>query len=118
MSHNGIFHFTGFTCLDLNDFGYDNSSGADDLFNGSNNGENTGFGLQNYQYAGPRNVDNSSYLQPQEVGSSSRHYTGMEDLGGMNGLQHLNDPMTAPTTLYPGKKVSHYEGESYSTFSK
>lgn len=48
MSHNGIFHFTGFTCLDLNDFGYDNSSGADDLFNGSNNGENTGFGLQNY----------------------------------------------------------------------
>lgn len=85
MSHNGIFHFAGFAGLDLNDFDFDNFVVAYDQFN---DGDNTGFDLQNYQCTGPRNMDSSLYLRTSEVGETPVLHWGR----GLRDVSYLNGP--------------------------
>lgn len=120
MLNNRISDFTDFTGFDHTGFGFDNSGTAGDLFNfDSFNMQNTsGLYLQNHQYAGPSDLDSSWYLRPPEVDGASQPYTGVEVLGGLNGLSHLHNLITAPTTMYPGNQMSPDEGKSCSPSSK
>ena len=106
MSHNEIFDFTGFTAFDLNNFDCDNFKPADDLFSVFNRENKTCPDLQNHQYACSSKLDDSWYLQPPEVGGKSQPYMGLEVLADPSGPSHLDDPVSAPTTLYPGNQLS------------
>jgi hypothetical protein len=110
MSYNSGFDYTGFTGFPMdNDLGYDNSGVADYLFNME--GNNTSFDLRINQYAGTSTTD-TWYLQPSDDGSTSQHYTGVEVLGGLNGLSYFNDPVAASATSYPQDGVSFDQGKS------
>ena len=105
MLHNGNFNFTDYT-------GFDNFG----IFGGSNDEKNTGFfDLQNYQDAGPSNIDNPWYLRTPEVGGMSQPYKGVEVSGD---LSYLDSPTTAPISLYPGNGVPLDDGKSHSLSPK
>ena len=109
MSFNEIFDFTN---SGNNNIGHDNSNTADDLFNMFNWGNNTGSDLYTHQHAGHSTNNDGWYLHPSNVDGPSHPYTGAEVLGGQNDFPDLDDPTTAPTTLYPTNQMSLQEGKS------
>lgn len=112
MLNNAIFDFDGFTDFNNTGFGFDNSSTEDNLFDfhTPNEGNTIGLDLQSYQHAGPSNLDSAWYLQSSGVVGTSQPYTGVEVLGDLDGLSHLHNPVTGPTTLHLGSQVSPYKG--------
>ena len=109
---NRIFDFTGFAGFDRTGFGFDNSDAAEDLsnFDSFNMEDKSGLHPQNYQFAGPSDLNSSWYLRSPEVGGASQQYPGADVLGDPNGLTHLHNLMTPPAQIYPGDQESLNEG--------
>ena len=114
MSYNGQnLNSTGSAGFsDNSNFRRGNSDVTDDFSDIFNTGNDTGLDLQNHQHAGPSVPSNLWYLRVPQVGGPSQLHAGPEVAGGPNGLSHLNDPTTAPVSLYPGNQVSLDEGKS------
>lgn len=114
MSYNGQNpDFTGFTgfSADSNNFGSGSSNAVDDFFDLFNAGNNTDLDLQNHQHAGPSVPNSHRYLRVPQVGGPSQLHRP-EVTGDSNSLSYLNNPTTAPVSLYSGDHVSLDEGES------
>ena len=101
---------------DNNNFRRGNSNVTDDFFDIFNTGNDTGLDLQNHQHAGPSEPSNLWYLRVPQVGGQSQLHIGSEVMGGPSDLSHLNDPTTAPVSLYSGNRVSLDQGKSCSMF--
>lgn len=113
MSFNGIFDFTDSTGSDNNGLSRDNSDTTDDILNAFDWGNNIGSDLYNHQYAGPSMNGEGWYLHPSDAGGPSQPYTGVEVLGGLDGFLNLDNPATAPTSLYPANWGSLDEGRPH-----
>lgn len=99
---------------DNNNFRRGSSNVTDDFFDIFNTENHTGLDLQNHQDAGPSIPSDLWYLRVPQVGGPSQLRTGPEVMGSQNDLSHLNDPTTAPVSLYSRNQVSFEEGKSCS----